>query len=377
MRISDRYIGGQVLRATFFAILFLSAIMVLGTMVQQIRMLLVEFDAPLGDIFKLMLGALPFSLIYTIPWAFLCAVLLVYGRMSKDQELTGFRVAGMGLLRLSAPVFLIGAALSALSLWLNTEVSPRAASQENSIKVDAFMNNPLRVLHAAVEQDALDRIEGRMKGLKAYISRSHDGMMDGLHVFRTPSDKTPGAAPVYVYARQAKPDADKAKKEFRFHLYDAVVLTTDKNGQPNPVVSDEIVPMVLPYEVNEEKAKKTKAMTNQQIRDYVVSDDFNDLGMKPAVKKEVELRYLGEIPRRFSNSFACLAFAFIGVPLGIGTRRRDTSTGLILSLAIGTAYFALSNMNGHSMTSMVALAWAPNAVCLALGLYLFRRARLR
>ncbi|MDB6079553.1 MAG: putative permease yjgp/yjgq family, partial [Akkermansiaceae bacterium] len=196
-------------------------------------------------------------------------------------------------------------------------------------------------------------------------------------VFRTPDEKNPGASPVYVYARQAEPDVDKAKKEFHFHLYDAVVMTTGKDGQPSPVVSDEIVPMVLPYEVNEEKAKKTRTMTNQQIRDYVVSEDFDDLQMKEAIKKEVRLRYLGEIPRRFSNSFACLAFACIGVPLGIGARRRDTSTGLMLSLLIGTAYFAMSGMEGHSMTSMVALAWAPNVVCAVLGIYLFRRARRR
>ena len=66
------------------------------------------------------------SLIYTVPWGFLSAVLLVFGRLSSDNEITSFRVAGLSLVRLAVPVFVIGALLSLLSLWLNTTVVPRS-----------------------------------------------------------------------------------------------------------------------------------------------------------------------------------------------------------------------------------------------------------
>ena len=104
MRLSDRYIGRQVLVGTLFAILLLSTILVMGSLFQNIRMLIVELGAPPAIIGEFVLAAIPFSLIYTIPWAFLSAVLLVFGRLSSDNELTGFRVAGMSLSRLSVPV---------------------------------------------------------------------------------------------------------------------------------------------------------------------------------------------------------------------------------------------------------------------------------
>ena len=71
-----------------------------------------------------MISVLPLSLMYTVPWGFLSAVLLVFGRLSSHQEITSFRVAGVSLVRLSAPVFVIGALLSLASLWLNINVVP-------------------------------------------------------------------------------------------------------------------------------------------------------------------------------------------------------------------------------------------------------------
>jgi lipopolysaccharide export system permease protein len=76
---------------------------------------------------------------------------------------------------------------------------------------------------------------------------------------------------------------------------------------------------------------------------------------------------------------ACLAFAFIAVPLGLGARRRDTSSGLVLSLLIGTGYFLTTMLAEQFKTDAGATAalWAPNAACVLLGIALFRRARFK
>ena len=43
--------------------------------------------------------ALPFSLIFTIPWGLLTAILLVYGRLSADNELIALRANGVSVTR--------------------------------------------------------------------------------------------------------------------------------------------------------------------------------------------------------------------------------------------------------------------------------------
>ena len=111
MRISDRYIGKQVLFGTLYAVLVLGLVLVLGNLFKQIQPLLVDQKAPLELVLRFVISVLPLSLMYTVPWGFLSAVLLVFGRLSAGHEITGFRVAGLSLVRLSAPVFVIGALL--------------------------------------------------------------------------------------------------------------------------------------------------------------------------------------------------------------------------------------------------------------------------
>ena len=123
--ISDRYIGKQVLLGTIYAVVVLCMVLMLGKMYQEIQPLLVDQKAPLSLLVRFILSVLPASLMYTLPWGFLSAVLLVFGRMSSHNEITCFRVSGMSLTRLAAPVFIVGALLSSICLWLNVDFVPR------------------------------------------------------------------------------------------------------------------------------------------------------------------------------------------------------------------------------------------------------------
>ncbi|MCW1883352.1 LptF/LptG family permease [Luteolibacter flavescens] len=422
MRLSDRYIGRQVLVGTLFAILLLSTILVMGSLFQNLRMLIVELGAPLSIIGEFLVAALPFALIYTIPWAFLSAVLLVFGRMSSENELTGFRVAGLSLTRLSMPVFVLGALLSAGCLWLNLEVAPWAKYTSKTIRMRAFAMDPRSMLNTAAEQDGLARFEESLKDVRAYIEKS-DGdtmMMEGFHLFKVADPADKNARDIYVHAMKAKTVIDTTKNEFRLHLYDAMFMTSGgKPGEPGSsasntpqiVLAEESVPVVLPYETREAK-KDPASMSNAGIREAIEGlkvAQANVVARRTALKDEIAAmkergeeatplfeetqsllktemlkdwtayipNYEKEIYRRYSASLACFVFAFIGIPLGIKARRKDTSSGLIISLLIGVAYFICGMLGGKSHTGVLIAAWAPNVVCVVLGLVLLRRARFR
>jgi lipopolysaccharide export system permease protein len=121
------------------------------------------------------------------------------------------------------------------------------------------------------------------------------------------------------------------------------------------------------------KERKTSAgsMTNSEIREYLKDN--------PNLKKSRQIEYRTEITKRYSFSMACLAFAFIAVPLSLKTRRRDTSTGLVVSLLLGAAYFLFSVASSEFKTDLGATLtlWAPNVLCVLGGLFLFRRARFK
>ena len=205
--------------------------------------------------------------------------------------------------------------------------------------------------------------------------------MEGFHLFKVADPGKPDTRDIYVHAMKAKAVIDPVQQQFRRHLYDAMFQTTDADsGKPQIILAEESVPVILPYETRSSK-KDPATMSNSEIREAMAELREWDRQRVEDGKKAQWFKYLprheAEIQRRYASSLACLAFAFIGVPLGIKARRKDTSSGLILSLLIGAAYFICGMIGGKSQSTVQLAAWAPNVVCVLLGLVLLRRARFR
>jgi lipopolysaccharide export system permease protein len=157
----------------------------------------------------------------------------------------------------------------------------------------------------------------------------------------------------------------------RVKLKDAFFVTHREDGRMEMAFAGEAEPLLIDLRDPRSRRSKPSAMTNAEIRERLATEtDLSDLQ---------RVRLQTEITERYSFSMACLAFAFIAVPLGINSRRRDTSTGLVLSLLIGTGYFLVTVLAEQFKTNAAAAAvlWSPNVACVLLGLIFFRRARFR
>ena len=370
MRISDRYIGRQVLLGTLYAVLVLGLVLVLGNLFKRIQPLLVDQKAPLELVLRFVISVLPLSLMYTIPWGFLSAVLLVFGRLSTHQEITSFRVAGMSLARISAPVFVIGALLSGVSLWLNVNVVPYAKASARQLVYDQAARDPDSLLKPGV-------VQGDFKGdgedlQKILIEGKSGEWVEGFHFYVVPKPGESGDASLtYVHAARAALAIDHGNSQLRVKLQDAYFESRDPKGAVEMAFAGEAEPLVIDLKDPRERRLRPNAMSNEQIlRELARNDEIPE-------KKRVSMR--AEITKRYSFSMACFAFAFVAVPLGLQSRRRDTSGGLIISLLIGTGYFLITVLADEFKThaGAAAMLWAPNVACILLGLFLFRRARYK
>jgi lipopolysaccharide export system permease protein len=378
MRISDRYIGRQVLMGTLFAVVVLSLVLVMGNLFKQVRPLLVDKHAPLWLVFRFVLSVMPYSLMFTIPWGFLSAVLLVFGRLSADQEITSFRCAGMSLWRLVLPVFVIAALLSGTCLWLNLRVVPKAKSSMVELLYDQARRDPRSLVSPGVIRS--------LKEVKFFVEDQSGDSLVGLHLYRFGKDDKAISPPeAYVHAGRFTVVVDNTKQELRLKLYDACFEkypTVDEDATPNEngeiakdgvemFSSEEAEPYLIPFAEHSKENTKESAMTNEEIAAY--------LARHPEMTPEQRVEYQAAMIQRYSFSMACLAFAFVAVPLGLQSRRRDSSSGLLLSLLLGTGYFLFTIIANESKTSTAAIIalWAPNAICVALGLWLFKRAQFK
>src|ERR1043166_875192 len=123
MRIIDRYITRQLVVNLLFAIVVLSFVLVVGNIFRKLLPLLVNHDVPVEYLLAFIAYVLPFSLIFTIPWGLLTAILLVFGRLSADNELTALRSNGVSISRICIPLGFIAMVCTAVCLWLKDRKS--------------------------------------------------------------------------------------------------------------------------------------------------------------------------------------------------------------------------------------------------------------
>ena len=142
IRILDRYLARQVLTSTFIAVAVLSVILVLGTVFRAMADGLSSGLLTLGQIPGLMWDSFGFSLSFTVPWGILTAVLLVFGRLSADNELTTMRMSGLSLARICVPIFLVATILSLLCFWVNVKIAPESYKSLKAQNYNLVLNEP-------------------------------------------------------------------------------------------------------------------------------------------------------------------------------------------------------------------------------------------
>src|SRR5687768_12500545 len=104
---------------TTIAVTVLSVVLVLGNVFKKLLELLVKNDTPIELVLSFVAYILPFSLTFTIPWGCLTAVLLVFGKMSGENELIAFRANRVRIPRICLSVLGLAAVCVGMCFWLN------------------------------------------------------------------------------------------------------------------------------------------------------------------------------------------------------------------------------------------------------------------
>src|SRR5919109_436240 len=126
MKLIDKFVSRELLVNVLFAIAVLSLVLVVGNIFRKLLPLLVNHDVPMEYLLAFIAYVLPFSLIFTIPWGLLTAILLVFGRLSADNELVALRANGVSVPRVCVPLAGLALVACAICLRLNVQAAPAA-----------------------------------------------------------------------------------------------------------------------------------------------------------------------------------------------------------------------------------------------------------
>lgn len=360
MKLIDRYVGRQILTSSLLAVSVLSVVLVLGHIFKEFFGLLISHDVPIELFLTAIAYVLPFSLTFTIPWGFLTSVLLVFGRLSGENELIAFRANGISIPRVTVPVFALSLVSVGICLWINVEVAPTAQKKMKEAISNMATSNPLALFSS-------DKVIDEFPGRKIYVGRNEGKQLYNLMVYELDKDLLPMRI---VHAQRGMLETDLEKQQVLMRLFDAQFeqrsdeapgdLTKLSQGTMKETVFP--IPLQELYEKNK-KQRRTSAMT--------VTELLQETSPETASAARVE------ISKRFSTALASLAFALFAVPLAITAHRRETSIGFMLSLGIAFTYFFLiimvDTVKNKDSWHPDLLVWLPNIVFMALGGWLFLR----
>lgn len=92
-----------------------------------------EFGARGWVFWQYLLVTLPSFLAIVLPLALLVSLLYTLGKLHRANEITAMRAAGVSIMRITAPVWVIGILCCGVSWWLNTKIVPWSVTQSRSI----------------------------------------------------------------------------------------------------------------------------------------------------------------------------------------------------------------------------------------------------
>lgn len=311
---------------------------------------------PFGTFCQFTLYILPIILTFTVPWAVMVAVMLVFGRMSADNEITAMRACGVSILQIVSPIMIITVLLTALCLYLQVEVGPPLLGRSRELMGEAAINQPLAIFEPGKPisyENTIIYIEDK---------EGENGIL-GVQLY-TLADRSTVAQD--ISAVRGKVLVDQEQKILTIRLFDCLV--TDKKADKTNTI-DRFYSNELEFRFYYGKQSNARRL---RIRPkYMKLSDL--MGMirltKQMNKDSTELEV--ELNQRIAFALSPIAFLLLGLPLAIRTSRRETSVGLFLSVILAGAFF-LSIILCESLSSRPYLypqylLWLPNIIFQVLG----------
>ncbi len=361
MKILHAYILRGILLNFFVGLSLFVTVLLLGHMFKIAN--LIMHGVPLKDIALLFAYLLPYFLSACIPMSLLSSILLVFGRLSQDNEIVAMKASGVSILQISYPLWIIGAIATLICFKINNEIIPYSHFAARKLLVEMGSKNPTAYLEPGNFVEIFPRHI-------IYVRERHGDILKKIVIYQAAGQghvKT-------ITAQEGKISYDPESKQVLMELKDGTI--------------------------QEPSGKDFKDLFNLQFGTYSlkldarkVFQDTDDLGKKHKdmtireIKKKIEeykekgintTPLLTEIQKKISVSFSCLVFTLIGIPLGIRTHRSEKTVGIAISLLLVFFYYLLI-IFGKALDEKTALhpeylMWLPNVLVMGIGLYLFKKA---
>lgn len=378
MRLLDRHVltetavaGGAATGAFVF-------ILVAGNIVTQVSGAIASGRVDAWEGLELIALLIPGVLPYALPLGLLTGVLIAFGRMGSQQELTAMKASGRSLGRIARPALLLAAGLGLLSAWLNLEVAPWANTEYRRLLLGSAKDNPASVI-----------VPGKLnRDFPGMVIRAAERDGEVLRDFWLWSNDDQGRLIQTIHAREARlAPAVNGKGEgiLRVTLRDARLerrQAGDENfTRPSAFTTAATASLEFPaagvFKDGGNFQRKLRWLTTAELLDAADQGWQVAPGAPAAEVERGRMLAMTQLMAHLAGAFSVFSLAFLAVPLAVRVGRSETFVNATIALAIALSYYLLSSMAAYVKDPAYRpdlLVWAPNAVVVGLAWFLLRRA---
>lgn len=364
---------------------------------------LVTRGIPLGPILRVFLSGLPGALGFAIPISAITATLLVFGRLSADSEITAMRACGISLWQITGWMLPVAFLLLVACLYINSELMPRSHYARRTATAQLGVINPIDLIEEG-------RTIREFDGLSLYVERKRGNVLEQIRIFdqrergqtrEIKAERGVVSVPtnsndIVLLLEQVTIDpfsfdgpgkADAARWPIRIEdaRRSAVYRRRDKD-----LTLPELFEGAMAVRENARELEREIAVLDAEA-EALNATRTNTLVALPPLKSPTaagieersrELRaramqMMVEFHKRLALSFACFAFVFLGIPLGVRSHRKESSLGIAISLAAVFVFYMFillaEQLAGYPQFRPDLLNWLPVVLALVAGIVMIRR----
>ena len=349
-------LGGPFLGSLFVLTIILAA----GNIIQTVDMV-VNKGVSIFQVIKIFIFFLPYVLIFTIPIAVLSAILLGFGRLSGDNEVTSLRTSGVSLYRVVFPIVIAGFIISLMNVPLNDKILPQSEFAARKLLKKIGISNPTALLEPGIF----------VKGFKDYIIFIHDVKGDTLEDIRIYQPRE-GKPTRTIVAKTGKIIPLPAENSVKLQLADGTAdeISADKPDEFYKLTFKDYY-MTLNLDGAVDTRNIQKKAREKSIKELSAEIESLEKDSVDVIPLKIELH------KKLALAFSNLVFVLIGIPLAITTHRREKFIGFGFAIILFLVYWGIM-LGGiaFAIRGMIPVSigvWSANILLSILGIFLFWR----
>lgn len=357
-RIVSLYVTREISGIFLLGLTIFTLVLLMGRMTKLMEMVVAN-GVPVSEVLRLIGYLLPSFLLLTIPMALLLAVLLSFGRLSADNEITVLKSSGLSLAALLPPVLSCAVAASLLTLFVSLVAVPWGNTGFKQFSVEVARKYSAAAIKERIFRDDLP-------GLVLYVDQ-YDEQTHQMRRVMIQDERDP-ARPLTIFARDGVISSDESAGVMRILLRNGSIHVQDGKGGYRLISFGD-------YQLTAELGKVAQPVRSEA---ELGVGELLKLSRNEQADPQTRNKARVELHSRFAFPVAALVFAILAVPLGISNRRSGKGAGFTASILVLLVYYVLLSFlrtlaEKGTVPSLIAI-WLPNLLFMGIGLGLFRLA---